>query len=82
MSLFIENAFKVVVTSAAVWIGQLAGWLTVYTTWLGSLSPADQAYFNTQAQTHWVGIGVSFLTIVILPVARGISQKLNGGSTS
>lgn len=76
MTVFIENALGTVVRSAAVWIGQLAGWATVYTTWLGSLSPADQEYFHAQAQTHWFGIAVSFLTIVMLPVARGISQKM------
>ena len=79
---FIPNAFSVVIRSAAVWIGQLAGWATVYTTWLGSLSPADQDYFHAQAQTHWFGIAVSFLTIVGIPIARSIAQNLGGNDKS
>lgn len=78
MTVFIENALGTVVRSAAVWIGQLAGWATVYTTWLGSLSPADQEYFHAQAQAHWFGIAVSFLTIVGIPIARSIAQNLGG----
>lgn len=75
MNLFIGNAVRTVATSYAVWIGQLAGWTTVYTTWLNSLSPADQATFNAAGQMHWLGIGVSFLTIVGIPIARSIAQS-------
>ena len=78
MSLFIENAFRVVATSAAVWIGQLAGWITIYTQWLGAQTPADQATLHAAPQIHWLPILVGFLTIVGIPIARAIAQNLGG----
>lgn len=77
--MFIANALRVVATSYSVWIGQIAGWATVYTTWLNSQSPADQATLHAVSQIHWLGVVVSFLTIVGIPVARSIAQ---GGNKS
>lgn len=75
MNLFIGNAVRTVATSYAVWVGQLAGLGTVYTTWLSSLSPADQVTFDVPGQMHWLGIGISFLTIVGIPIARSLAQN-------
>lgn len=81
MSIFIANAFSIVIRSAAVWIGQLAGWITVYVTWLGGQTPADQITLHAGPQIHWLPIFVSFLTIVGIPIARAIAQNLpNGGN--
>lgn len=80
MSLFITNALTIVLRSAAVWIGQLAGWITVYTTWLSTQTPADQVTLHAAPQLHWLPICVSFLTIVGIPIARAIAQGLPGGN--
>lgn len=77
--MFIENAWRTILGSYTLWLGQIIGWASAYQVFLQALSPADQLTLHAAGQIHWIPIVIAFLGVFGIGFARSIKQPTLGG---